>query len=108
MLTPQVRASQSDYRGCPVQRGGQLSHVRVSFICVLLAKVRGQLVEVPAIGSEHVTRSYKQIWHKPSGAVREIQRMIVGRAVTGLDVRLPCTYRVNAGAKAHPHPREVT
>ncbi len=30
--------------------------------------------------------------------------MLIGRAVTGLDVRLPCTCRVNAGAKAHPHP----
>jgi hypothetical protein len=30
--------------------------------------------------------------------------MVIGRAVTGPDVRLPCTYRVNAGAKAHPHP----
>ncbi len=38
----------------------------------------------------------------------EIQRMVIGRSVTGLDVRLFCTYRVNAGAKAHPHPREVT
>jgi hypothetical protein len=30
--------------------------------------------------------------------------MIIGQAVTGLDVRLPCTYRVNAGAEARPHP----
>jgi hypothetical protein len=42
------------------------------------------------------------------GGTSEIQRMIIGRAVTGLDVRLPCTYRVNAGAKVRPHPWEVT
>ena len=41
-------------------------------------------------------------------ATSEIQRMIIGRAVTGPDVRLSCTDRVNAGAKARPHLQEVT
>jgi hypothetical protein len=43
-----------------------------------------------------------------SESTGEIQRMIIGQAVTGLNVGLPCTYRVSVGATARPHPREVT